>query len=98
MPDVLAKLEAHKTPRSISAFTSGKVEVKLYAPRGTDPQSPHTRNEVYVVVTGRGRFVHGDQVDSFGPGDLLRVPAGVIHKFKDFTDDPVVWVVFFGDP
>ena len=50
------------------------------------------------MVTGRGRFVHGSQVDSFGPGDLLCVPAGVIHKFKDFTDDLVVWVVFFGDP
>ena len=98
VPDVLAKIEAQKTPRSISAFVSGKIEVKLYAPRGTDPQTPHTRDEVYVVVAGRGRFVHGDKEDAFAPGDLLWVPAGVIHRFKDFTDDLALWVVFFGDP
>jgi mannose-6-phosphate isomerase-like protein (cupin superfamily) len=94
----LARIEAQKTPRSISSFVSGKVEVKLYAPRGTDPQQPHTRDEVYVVVSGRGRFVHGDKEDSFAPGDLLWVPAGVVHRFKDFTDDLALWVVFFGDP
>jgi quercetin dioxygenase-like cupin family protein len=37
-------------------------------------------------------------VVGFGPGDLLWVPAGVVHRFKDFTDDLAVWVVFFGDP
>ena len=98
VPDVLAKIEAQKMPRSISAFVSGKIEVKLYAPRGTDPQTPHSRDEVYVVAAGRGRFVHGDKEVAFGPGDLLWVPAGAVHRFKDFTDDLAVWVVFFGDP
>ena len=41
-------------------------------------------------------FVNGDERSSFGPGDMLFVPAGVEHRFEDFTDDLTVWVVFHG--
>lgn len=30
------------------------------------------------------------------PGDFLFVPAGVEHRFEEFTDDLAVWVVFYG--
>ena len=63
---------------------------------GTDPQQPHTRDELYVVVAGSGRFVNGDERHAFEPGDVLFVPAGVVHRFEEFTDDLVVWVVFYG--
>ena len=74
----------------------GSMEVEVYAPRGSDPQSPHTRDELYVVVRGSGRFVNGPERHAFGPGDVLFVPAGVEHRFEDFTEDLVVWVVFYG--
>jgi mannose-6-phosphate isomerase-like protein (cupin superfamily) len=74
----------------------GGMEVEIYAPRGTDPQTPHTRDELYVVVSGTGEFVNGSRQHDFGPGDVLFVPAGVEHRFEDFTDDLVVWVVFYG--
>ena len=32
----------------------------------------------------------------FAPGDVLFVPAGVPHRFEDFSDDLVVWVMFYG--
>lgn len=70
--------------------------VEIYAPRGTDPQQPHTRDELYVVVAGGGRFVNGGERHAFGPGDVLFVPAGVEHRFEEFTEDLVVWVVFYG--
>jgi mannose-6-phosphate isomerase-like protein (cupin superfamily) len=72
------------------------MEVEIYAPCGTDPQTRHTRDEVYVVVSGNGTFVNGQDRHPFGPGDILFVPAGVEHRFEDFTDDLVVWVVFYG--
>jgi mannose-6-phosphate isomerase-like protein (cupin superfamily) len=68
----------------------------LYAPRGTDPQSPHTQDEVYVVVAGTGEFVRGSEAVSFGPGDALFVPAGLEHRFANFSDDFSAWVVFYG--
>ncbi len=74
----------------------GSMEVEVYAPRGSDPQTPHTRDELYVVVRGSGSYVNGLERHAFGPGDVLFVPAGVEHRFEDFTEDLVVWVVFYG--
>lgn len=82
--------------RSVAAFQHGTLLAKLYAPRGHDPQKPHTRDEVYVVVSGKGTFVAGDDRHSFGPGDFLFVPANVVHRFEDFSDDLKLWVVFYG--
>jgi mannose-6-phosphate isomerase-like protein (cupin superfamily) len=94
--DWLAKLPGEDGARSVLAFEHGTLTVKLYAPRGTDPQKPHTRDEAYVVVSGSGTFVHGDHRDPFGPGDFLFAPAGLPHRFEDFTDDLAVWVLFYG--
>lgn len=82
--------------RFVELLTHGSLSVEIYAPRGRDPQTPHTRDEAYVVVQGRGEFINGAERHSFGPGDFLFVPAGVEHRFVNFTDDLVVWVVFYG--
>ena len=74
----------------------GTMEVEVYAPRGRDPQTPHSRDELYFVVSGSGEFVNGPERHPFGLGDALFVPAGVEHRFEEFTDDLVVWVVFYG--
>jgi hypothetical protein len=34
--------------------------------------------------------------ESFGPGDVLFVPARVVHRFENFTEDLTVWVIFYG--
>jgi mannose-6-phosphate isomerase-like protein (cupin superfamily) len=80
----------------VVAYEHGTLSVELYAPRGVDAQTPHRRDEVYVVVRGEGWFVNGPTRHRFGAGDLLFVPAGVEHRFEEFTDDLAVWVVFYG--
>ena len=82
--------------RFAGVLEHGTMEVEVYAPRGHDPQEPHARDELYFVVAGSGAFVNGPDRHPFGPGDALFVPAGVEHRFEDFTDDLVVWVVFYG--
>ena len=82
--------------RSVAVLEHGTMLAKLYAPRGDDPQKPHSRDEVYVVASGRGAFIHGGQRTEFGPGDFLFVPAGIVHRFEDFSDDLALWVVFYG--
>ena len=74
----------------------GTMRVGIYAPRGSDPQQPHDQDEIYIVATGSGAFVCGDERRTFKPGDLLFVPAGAVHRFEDFTDDFSTWVVFWG--
>jgi len=82
--------------RSVSVFRHGTMELKLYAPRGIDPQQPHTRDEIYVVVAGHSRFDNGGEVVEVATGDVLFVPAGRVHRFLDFSDDFATWVVFYG--
>jgi mannose-6-phosphate isomerase-like protein (cupin superfamily) len=94
--EALARLPGPAGERYVELFTHGTLSVELYAPRGNDPQEPHTRDEVYVVVQGSGYFRNGESRHRFGPGDLLFVPAGVVHRFEDFSDDLAVWVVFYG--
>jgi mannose-6-phosphate isomerase-like protein (cupin superfamily) len=94
--DALARLPGPEGERYVELFRHGTLSVELYAPRGNDPQTPHTRDEVYVVVSGRGEFVNDGARQRFGPGDLLFVPALVEHRFENFTDDLAVWVVFYG--
>ena len=95
--DALKRLsERAHGKRFVELLQHGSLSVEIYAPRGTDPQSPHTRDEAYVVVQGRGEFINGSARHPFGPGDFLFVPAGIEHRFVEFTDDLVVWVIFYG--
>lgn len=92
----IAQLPAFPEEQYAILFRHGTLTVGLYAPRGTDTQTPHTRDELYVVVAGHGTYVHGDTRRPFKAGDLMFVPAHVPHHFEDFTDDFVVWVLFYG--
>ena len=94
--EALARLPGPAGERYTVAFTHGSLAVELYAPRGVDPQSPHTRDEGYVVIRGSGWLVHGDRRDPIRAGDFLFVAAGVEHRFEEFTDDLALWVVFYG--
>jgi mannose-6-phosphate isomerase-like protein (cupin superfamily) len=74
----------------------GTLEIGYYAPKEVDPQDPHDRDEIYVVKSGSGYFAVEDERQPFGPGDVLFVPAFVMHRFEDFTDDFAAWVFFYG--
>lgn len=82
--------------RFVEAFSHGTLVVELYAPRGSDPQTPHDRDEVYFVISGSGDFVVAGERSPFAPGDALFVAAGVEHRFETFTPDFATWVVFYG--
>jgi mannose-6-phosphate isomerase-like protein (cupin superfamily) len=92
----LGRLPTPQGKRFTTVFEHGTLVVEVYAPRGHDPQQPHARDEVYVVASGRGEFVVGDERTEFGPNDFLFAAAGVPHRFENFTDDLAVWVMFYG--
>lgn len=74
----------------------GTMELGFYKPQGVDPQKPHEQDEIYLVQSGTGWFVSGDERSPFEPGEALFVPAGVVHRFEEFSDDFGAWVVFYG--
>jgi mannose-6-phosphate isomerase-like protein (cupin superfamily) len=96
LAEAAAMVPAPDGKRSAAVFEHGTLQVKLYAPRGTDPQQPHTRDEAYVVARGRGWFVNGAHRHPIETPDVLFVKAGVVHRFEEFSDDFLVWVFFYG--
>lgn len=100
--DLLQRLPGPRTPawpageRFVEAFRHGSLVVELYAPVGSDPQSPHDRDEAYFVISGSGDFVVTGERSRFVAGDALFVAAHVEHRFENFTPDFAAWVVFYG--
>jgi mannose-6-phosphate isomerase-like protein (cupin superfamily) len=62
--------------------------------REEDPQTPHGQDELYYVISGRGRFRVDGHDRPVGPGSVLFVEAGVEHRFHTITQDLSVLVVF----
>jgi mannose-6-phosphate isomerase-like protein (cupin superfamily) len=62
-----------------------------------DGQSPHTEDEVYVVLAGRGRFTAGDKTRDVKAGDSIFVLAGEEHRFHDISAE-LHLIVFFAPP
>jgi mannose-6-phosphate isomerase-like protein (cupin superfamily) len=61
---------------------------------GPDPQQPHSEDEVYYVVSGRGQIRVGEDDQAVGPGSIIFVAARVPHRFHSIAEDLEV-VVFF---
>lgn len=100
--DALAQLPLPKTDKwplgvwDVQVMAHGTMTLEIFAPKGTDFQTPHEQDELYVIVSGSGEFVSDGQPYTFAPGDVFFVPAGVEHRFTRFTDDFVTWVIFYG--
>jgi mannose-6-phosphate isomerase-like protein (cupin superfamily) len=96
LKEALERLALAAPTRFATVFEHGTLEVEVYAPVRKDLQTPHTRDEVYVIARGSGDFRIADSTMPFGPGDFLFAPAGVEHRFERFTEDFVAWVLFYG--
>lgn len=100
--ELLARLPAKPSPgwpngeTFIRALAHGSMSVEIYAPVGTDPQTPHEQDELYLVHTGRATFVMAGERHDVVPGTVFFVAAGVEHRFVEFSDDFAAWVVFWG--
>jgi len=94
--ELMSRLPGADGQRFVRGLGHGSMSVELYAPRGHDPQQPHAQDELYFVVAGHGMFVRDTDRFPFAVGDCLFVPAGMTHRFEDFSDDFATWVVFWG--
>lgn len=94
--NALAKLAEAAGPEFALLFRHGSLEIEIYKPDRVDRQKPHTRDELYIIISGTGDFVNGEDRHPFQPGEVLFVPAGVVHRFEEFTEDFAAWVFFYG--
>lgn len=80
----------------LTLFEHGSLNVEIYKPEINDKQTPHDRDEIYVIISGKGTFLNNDKKVNFIAGDFLFVPAGIEHRFTNFTADFSTWVFFYG--
>ncbi|MCI4364509.1 MAG: cupin domain-containing protein [Thermoplasmata archaeon] len=92
----LANVARRSTERYHEFLRVPAMSVGVYVlPAGaTDGQSPHGEDEIYYVVQGKARFLHGALDQPVAPGDVLFVPAHDEHRFHSVEEELVVLVVF----
>ncbi len=50
------------------------------------------REQVYVIVQGRGAMRVGDEVEEVAAGSLIFVPPGTAHSIKNIGEEKLVYV------
>lgn len=78
----LAKLSEITGRQFMDVFQHGSLEIEIYKPVKVDLQKPHTRDEVYVVISGSGLFINREIRHPFQAGEVLFVAAGVEHRSR----------------
>lgn len=96
LAEALAKGPPTAGNLAIPILVNEDVEIEIYAPPGTDPQTPHDRDEVYIVARGTAKFFDGAKRHPVSPGAYIFVAAHQEHRFEEISDDFVVWVFFYG--
>jgi len=61
---------------------------------GTDPQLPHTEDEVYYVVSGRGKILVAEENQDVQAGSIVYVEKNIAHRFHSIEEELTVLVFF----
>ena len=61
---------------------------------GVDPQSPHTEDEVYYIVSGRAQIKVADEDRAVQAGSIVYVAKNVEHRVHSIEEELTV-IVFF---
>ncbi|MBK9941818.1 MAG: cupin domain-containing protein [Kouleothrix sp.] len=75
----------------VPALSAGLYELPA---GGIDRQQPHSEDELYYVVSGRGQIAVSGESRPVGPGSLVYVKAGDDHRFHDIAEDLSILVFF----
>lgn len=61
---------------------------------GTDPQSPHTEDEVYYVVSGQAKIRVAEEDRNVQAGSIVYVAKNVEHRFHSIEEELRILVFF----
>lgn len=59
-----------------------------------DPQQPHSEDEMYYVIRGKGQFFCDGKDVSVTEGSVLYVPKLIEHRFHSIEEDLHILVFF----
>ncbi len=80
----------------MEGLAHGSMSLIVFAPVGEDYQTTHAQDELYIVHRGRGVLLVEEDRFPFVAGDALFVKANALHRFVEFSEDFVMWAVFWG--
>lgn len=77
-------------------FKAKRLSVGLYVLKAgsTDPQTPHTEDEIYYIVSGAATVEIDGEHQPVTAGTVIYVEEHVDHRFHSITEDLSVIVVF----
>jgi mannose-6-phosphate isomerase-like protein (cupin superfamily) len=61
---------------------------------GLDPQSPHTEDEVYYILSGRAKIEVADEDRDVMAGSIVYVAKNVEHRFHSIEEELTLLVFF----
>ena len=76
-------------------FAKNDFELEFFAPRGRDYQTPHEKNEFYIIVGGTADLIKENETINCQTGDAVFVAANEAHRFENISADFATWVIFF---
>lgn len=94
--EAIQQLRDEKEERFTVLMQHGSMRIEYYAPKDLDPQMPHLQDEIYVIASGYAKFFRDGERVQCKAGDVLFVPAKMVHRFENFSDDFATWVFFYG--
>lgn len=96
LEEAVERLKSEPEKKFTVLMKHGTMQVEYFAPEFTDTQTPHTQDEIYVIASGSSSFYRDGEIIECKKGNVLFVPAGMEHRFMNFTDDFATWVIFYG--
>lgn len=92
---LLAEREQSKKPY-LEFLRAPGLSMGLYAltAGAKDPQHPHLQDEVYYVLSGKGKIRVGSQDRDVHAGSIVYVPKRVEHHFHAIVEDLQILVFF----
>ena len=94
--DLISQEQRESGKPYLQFLNEGTMSLGLYvlAAGSTDTQSPHSEDEIYYVVAGRGTIVVAGERRPVRPGSIVFVAKDVEHRFIDIEDDLSILVFF----
>jgi len=66
----------------------------VLAAGATDPQVPHTEDEIYYIASGAGTIEVAGENRPVSTGSVIYIDAHIDHRFHSITEELSVIVVF----
>ena len=77
-----------------SAGRAIMLSLVTFEPGSVVPDHAHPHEQMGMMISGRAEFTVGGVTKVLGPGDMWRIPGGVVHRVRALNAPAVALDVF----